>query len=98
MAVGRRTTVPARRWRPPNVAEPNTPLRQIARPCVAPGPSGVSIRDRLKGLTVADQTVLRLVGEHMGRLASRDLARRCRDGVEHCADTWAARKRDLTAR
>jgi len=41
--------------------------------------------------------VLRLVGEHTGRLASRDLARRCRDGLEHSTDTWAERKRDMTA-
>ncbi|WP_225992859.1 hypothetical protein [Actinomadura rudentiformis] len=41
--------------------------------------------------------MLRLVGEHMGRLASGDLARRCRDGLEHSTGTWAARKRDLTA-
>ncbi|WP_264159284.1 hypothetical protein [Actinomadura rudentiformis] len=27
------------------------PLREVARPFVADGPSGVSIRDRLKGLT-----------------------------------------------
>ena len=61
------------------------------------GPSGVSIRDRLKGLTPEDEQVLRLLGEHMGRLASRDLARRCRDGLEHSTRTWAGRKRDLTA-
>ena len=73
------------------------PLRQIARPYVAGGPSGVSIRDRLKDLTAGDEEVLRLVGEHMGRLASRDLARRCRDGLGHSAGMWAARKRDLTA-
>ena len=73
------------------------PLRQIARPFVTDGPSGVSIRDRLKGLTAEDDKVLRLVGEHMGRLASSDLARRCRDGLEHSTGTWAARKRDLTA-
>ncbi|GAA3797034.1 hypothetical protein GCM10022206_40760 [Streptomyces chiangmaiensis] len=41
--------------------------------------------------------MLRAVGEHMGCLASRDLARRCRDGLEHSTDTWAARKRELTA-
>ncbi|GAA1005019.1 transposase [Acrocarpospora pleiomorpha] len=80
------------------MAEPGKkPLRKIARPFVADGPSGVSIRDRLKGLTAEDATVLRLVGEHMGRLASRDLAARCRDGLEHSTDTWAERKRDLTA-
>lgn len=73
------------------------PLRQIARPFVADGPSGVSIRDRLKSLTAEDEKVLRAVGEHMGRLASADLARRRRDGMDHSTDTWAARKRDLTA-
>lgn len=41
--------------------------------------------------------MLRAVGEHMGRLASRDLARRCRDGMNHSTDTWAERKRELTA-
>ena len=74
----------------------NQTLRRIARPFVADGPSGVSIRDRLKGLTSQDEEVLRLVGAHMGRLASRDLARRCCDGLEHSTDTWAERKRDLT--
>ncbi|MFG2137823.1 IS200/IS605 family accessory protein TnpB-related protein [Streptomyces sp. NPDC048650] len=73
------------------------PLRTIARPFVADGPSGVSIRDRLKGLSADDEKVLRTIGEHMGRLASADLARRCRDGLEHSTDTWAARKRELTA-
>nr|WP_308130050.1 hypothetical protein [Kitasatospora aureofaciens] len=72
-------------------------LRQIARPFVADPVSGVCIRDRLKGLTAEDEKVLRLVGEHMGSLASRDLASRCRDGLEHSTDTWAARKRELTA-
>ncbi len=43
-------------------------LRQIARPFVADGPAGVSVRDRLKGLTVEDEKVLRAVGTHMGRL------------------------------
>ena len=81
------------------MAEPtkNKPLRQIARPFLAHGPSGVSIRDRLKGLTPEDERVLRLVGEHMGRLASLDLARRCADGPNHSTHTWAQRKRDLTA-
>src|SRR5690348_2238923 len=98
MVAGRRRTVPARPWRPPSMAEPNKkPLRQIARPFVADGPSGVSVRDRLKNLTAQDEKVLRLVGAHMGRLASRDLARRCRDGMDHSTDTWAARKRELTA-
>ncbi|MFE5594998.1 IS200/IS605 family accessory protein TnpB-related protein [Streptomyces sp. NPDC056549] len=71
-------------------------LRQIARPFVVDGPSGVSVRDRLKGLTAEDEEVLRAVGAHMGRLASRDLACRVRDGLDHSTDTWAARKRELT--
>ncbi|MFB7518358.1 IS200/IS605 family accessory protein TnpB-related protein [Streptomyces sp. NPDC056144] len=72
-------------------------LRQIARPFVVDGPSGVSIRDRLKGMTAEDEGVLRAVGAHMGRLASGDLARRVRDGLRHSAETWATRKRELTS-
>ncbi|MFF0476741.1 IS200/IS605 family accessory protein TnpB-related protein [Streptomyces sp. NPDC004284] len=79
------------------MADEHRPLREIARPFVVGGPSGVSVRDRLKGLTVEDEKVLRVVGAHMGSLASRDLARRVRDGLDHSTDTWAARKRDLTA-
>ncbi|MFD3576952.1 IS200/IS605 family accessory protein TnpB-related protein [Streptomyces sp. NPDC058644] len=80
------------------MAEPSKrPLRRIARPFVAHGPNGVSIRDRLGGLSAQDEKVLRLVGEHMGRLASLDMALRCRQGLEHSTDTWAARKRELTA-
>ncbi|MDQ0988899.1 hypothetical protein QFZ74_000127 [Streptomyces sp. V3I7] len=55
-------------------------LRPIAAPLVALGPSGVAIRDRLKGLTPADEKVLRVVGAHLGSLASRDLKARCADG------------------
>ncbi|MFM9610956.1 transposase [Streptomyces sp. V2] len=72
-------------------------LRTIAPPFVAPGPSGVSVRDRLKNLTPEDEEVLRLVGSHLGSLASRDLKARCADGLEHSTESWAARKRDLTA-
>ncbi|MFF2143995.1 hypothetical protein [Kitasatospora sp. NPDC058190] len=71
-------------------------MRQIARPFVADAVSGVCIRDRLKGLTAKDDAVLRLVGGHLGSLASRDLARRVADGLEHSAGTWSARKRDLS--
>jgi IS605 OrfB family transposase len=38
-----------------------------------------------------------LVGAHLGSLASRDLKVRCGQGLEHSAQTWAARKRVLTA-
>ncbi|MFF1592898.1 IS200/IS605 family accessory protein TnpB-related protein [Streptomyces sp. NPDC058286] len=71
-------------------------LRAIDAPFVALGPSGVAIRDRLKRLTPEDVKVLRLVGEHLGHLASRDLKARCQDAGDHCSDRWAARKRDLT--
>ncbi|APC35736.1 transposase [Nocardiopsis dassonvillei] len=72
-------------------------LRSIADPFLAPAPTGVSVRDRLKGLTPRDETVLRAVGAHLGSLASTDLAARCADGTGHDKDSWAARKRELTA-
>ncbi|MDP4511341.1 transposase [Nonomuraea turcica] len=71
-------------------------LRTIEAPFVACGPSGVAVRDRLTNLTAADEQVLRLVGAHLGALASGDLKRRCADGLEHDNQTWAARKRELT--
>ncbi|MFF8913377.1 IS200/IS605 family accessory protein TnpB-related protein [Streptomyces sp. NPDC015032] len=73
-------------------------VRELAAPFVVPGPCGVAVRDRLKHLTPHDEKVLRAVGEHQGRLASRDLRARCADGLEHSKETWASRKRDLTAR
>ncbi|MBT2386780.1 transposase, partial [Streptomyces sp. ISL-11] len=54
------------------------------------------MRDRLKHLTPEDEKVLRLVGAHLGSLASKDLKARCADGLEHSTDTWASRKRELT--
>ncbi|MER5751322.1 IS200/IS605 family accessory protein TnpB-related protein [Streptomyces sp. NPDC002088] len=71
-------------------------LRQLTASFVVPGPAGVAVRDRLKHLTPLDEKVLRAVGAHQGVLASRDLKARCADGLEHSADTWAARKRGLT--
>ena len=71
-------------------------LRGIAAPFLASGPSGVAVRTRLTNLAPGDQTVLRLVGAHLGSLASRDLKARCRDGLEHSGQAWAARKRELT--
>ncbi|MGW1674919.1 IS200/IS605 family accessory protein TnpB-related protein [Streptomyces sp. NPDC002324] len=41
--------------------------------------------------------MLRLVGGHLGSLASKDLKARCRDGLEHSGEMWAVRKRGLTA-
>ncbi|MFD5648558.1 IS200/IS605 family accessory protein TnpB-related protein [Streptomyces sp. NPDC127039] len=71
-------------------------LRGLAAPFVALGPSGVAVRTRLKQLTTCDVEVLRQVGAHLGALASRDLTARCRDGLDHDADAWAVRKRELT--
>ncbi|MDX2678405.1 hypothetical protein PV333_18900 [Streptomyces sp. NY05-11A] len=71
-------------------------LRETAVPFVALGPSGVAVRDRLKGLTAGDEEVLRLVGDHLGALASRDLRARCTAGLEHDGERWAERKRALT--
>ncbi|WP_329342231.1 transposase [Streptomyces sp. NBC_01352] len=71
-------------------------LRSMAAPFVASGPSGVAVRTRLKHLTAGDEKVLRLVGAHLGSLASKDLKARCRDGLEHSGGTWAVRKRELT--
>lgn len=65
-------------------------------PFVAPGPSGVAIRTRLKGLNGKDEKMLRLVGDHLGTLAVRDLKTRCAAGLEHDAEAWAQRKRALT--
>lgn len=72
-------------------------LRTVDAPFVTLGPSGVAIRDRLKNLSVEDDKVLRLIGEHLGHLASLDLAARCADGKDHDAQRWAARKQGLTA-
>ncbi|MFG2731962.1 IS200/IS605 family accessory protein TnpB-related protein [Streptomyces canus] len=71
-------------------------LREIAASFVVPGPSGVAVRTRLRQLTPADEKVLALVGAHLGSLASQDLKVRCSQGLEHSAQTWAARKRRLT--
>ncbi|HET6634637.1 MAG TPA: transposase, partial [Streptomyces sp.] len=65
-------------------------LRVIDAPFVVPGPPGVTVRDRLKHLTAEDEEVLRLVGEHLGRLMSADLKARCADRLDHNNDSWAA--------
>ncbi|WP_405652586.1 IS200/IS605 family accessory protein TnpB-related protein [Streptomyces sp. NBC_00019] len=71
-------------------------LRSIAPPFVASGPCGVAVRTRLKHLTSDDEKVLRLVGAHLGSLASKDLKARCRDGLSQSGEAWAVRKRELT--
>ncbi|MET8208861.1 IS200/IS605 family accessory protein TnpB-related protein [Streptomyces sp. NPDC005373] len=72
-------------------------LRPLAAPFVALAPSGVAVRTRLKNLTPEDEEVLRTVGAHLGSLASKDLKARCADALEHSTESWAARKRELTA-
>nr|WP_042180619.1 transposase [Kibdelosporangium sp. MJ126-NF4]CEL14482.1 transposase, IS605 family, OrfB [Kibdelosporangium sp. MJ126-NF4]CTQ88847.1 transposase, IS605 family, OrfB [Kibdelosporangium sp. MJ126-NF4] len=79
------------------MAEQLKKLRTVDVPFVALGPSGVAIRDRLKHVTAEDEDVLRVAGEHLGMLASGDLKARCVGGLEHSADGWAVRKRELTA-
>jgi IS605 OrfB family transposase len=71
-------------------------LRELVAPFVVPGPSGVAIRDSLKGLTAQDGNVLRLVGALLGSLASRDLKARCAAGLDHDSEQWARRKQALT--
>ncbi|WSP81308.1 transposase [Streptomyces sp. NBC_01235] len=56
----------------------------------------MAIRTRLKDLASDDEKVLRLVGAHLGSLASEDLKARCRDGLEYSGEAWAVRKRELT--
>ena len=74
------------------------PLRTIAVPFVAAAPSGARVRTRLR-LTGQDAAVLRAVGGHLGSLAGRDLAARCREGRLDAAGRAVSRrdrKRALT--
>ncbi|MFF9146117.1 IS200/IS605 family accessory protein TnpB-related protein [Streptomyces sp. NPDC014861] len=71
-------------------------LRKVSPSFTLPRPSGVAVRTGLKQLTERDCAVLGLVGAHLGSLASRDLRRRCAEGLEHSAASWAERKRALT--
>ncbi|MEV0403618.1 IS200/IS605 family accessory protein TnpB-related protein [Actinoallomurus sp. NPDC050550] len=56
----------------------------------------MAIRDRLKDLTPQDVKVLRLMGDHLGSLASSDLKAWCAAGLDHDTSQWAERKRALT--
>lgn len=71
-------------------------LRVIAPSFVVPSSSGVAIRTRLKGLSVQDERVLRVVGAYLGSLAAGDLRSRCAHGLAHSPQRWADRKRGLT--
>jgi hypothetical protein len=69
-------------------------MRSITAQFVVAPPSGTRVQTRLRP-SQQDATVLHLVGEHLGRLASGDLARRCAVGA--AADGRTSRKRALTA-
>lgn len=72
-------------------------LRVLAASFTVTAPSGARIRDRLR-LAPADEKVLRLVGEHLGRHQRADLAARVRLGDVKAKDTRRAeRKKKLTA-
>lgn len=68
-------------------------MRRIAAPFVVAPPSGARIRTRLR-LSGDDERVLLAVGEHLGSLAGRDLAERCR--LRRGGEERARRKRRLT--
>jgi hypothetical protein len=68
-------------------------LRAIAAPFVVADPVGARIRTRLR-VCSPDELVLRQVGEHLGRLAGRDLGERCSLGFTDADRT--RRKRTLT--
>ncbi|MER5179214.1 hypothetical protein ABT009_12735 [Streptomyces sp. NPDC002896] len=72
-------------------------LRVLAAAFTVAAPSGARIRDRLR-LEPADEKVLRLVGEHLGRQQRADLAERVRIGQVTAKDTQrGSRKKKLTA-
>lgn len=72
-------------------------LRTIATPFTVAAPSGARIRDRLR-IDAADEMVLTLVGQHLGRLQRADLAERVAIGLVAVKDNRRTeRKRKLTA-
>jgi IS605 OrfB family transposase len=74
-------------------------LRAIAVPFVVAPPGGARVRTRLQ-VSPADEDVLRQIGAHLGRLASADLAQRCREGhldAKGKAESRQRRKQAMTA-
>jgi len=74
-------------------------LREIAQPFIAAATAGTRVRTRLR-VSDGDAAVLRAVGRHLGCLAGRDLAARCRQGrldAKGRAESRRERKRALTA-
>ncbi|GAA2328621.1 hypothetical protein [Streptomyces cuspidosporus] len=71
-------------------------MRAIAPPFTVAGPSGARIRDRLR-VGVADERVLALVGQHLGRYQRADLAERVVIGPVPVKEARRAeRKKKLT--
>jgi IS605 OrfB family transposase len=74
-------------------------LRSVAAPFVAAAPRGARVRARLR-VSAEDGAVLKAVGVHLGSLAGKDLAARCKEGRldgRGRARSRAVRKRALTA-
>jgi len=75
-------------------------MRSIREPFVVTTPTGARVRARLR-LSAWDKLVVRAVAEHLGRLAGRDLAWRCRLGHTQSSrlgsELRADRKRALTS-
>ena len=74
-------------------------LRAIAEPFVVAPAAGARVRARLQ-VSPADDGVLRQLGEHLGHLASADLAGRCRAGYLDAggkAESRRQRKQAMTA-
>ena len=69
-------------------------MRSITAPFVVAPPAATRVQTRLRP-SQKDTAVLGMVGEHLGRLAGGDLARRCVLGPG--ADSRTGRKRALTA-
>jgi hypothetical protein len=69
-------------------------MRSISTPFVVAPPTGARVQTRLRP-SQHDAAVLGMVGEHLGRLAGCDLARRCALGPG--TDSRTDRKRVLTA-
>jgi hypothetical protein len=70
-------------------------LRRIAPPVVVAPPTGTRVRTRLH-LSPEDAAVLQEIGEHLSRLAGRDLAARCALGLAPKHEGRTARKKRLT--
>ena len=68
-------------------------LREVAAPFVVPGPAGVAIRDRLKGLTEQDEKVLRW-SVALGRWPRGISRPAARTGWSMTAASGRQRKRD----